>query len=246
MRRTNWKTVSTLITMVIVGGCTDSTIVEPTATSSGAPVSMAMAPEGRPSLSLAGATASNGTATFTVGPNGGVFFVGSNAVVFPANSICDPSVSSYGIGTWEDSCTPLTAPITITAETRVTNGKTQVDFSPSLRFVPSSSPSRWVWLYMRTPSLAGTTDLSQFTIFYAPTLTGPLVDESIADASLRTYVSTQSGTSLRRVKHFSGYVVSTGRCTTPNADPTLNDPASVTTTPCEPAPTDPPNTGTLP
>ena len=90
------------------------------------------------------------------------------------------------------------------------NGRTQIDFSPSLRFVPSDNPMRWVWLYMSVPSLAGTTDLEAFKIFYAPTLDGPVIDESLTDPSIRTYVDSRTGVSLRRVKHFSGYLVSTG------------------------------------
>jgi len=221
MRSLNWKTVSTLVTLAFVASCSESAVA-PTSAPSAAPASMALAPAGRPSLSLSG-TASNDTESdFTVGPNGGAYFAGNTAVVFPANSICDPAVSSYGMGTWDAPCAPLTRSITIHAITRVANGRTQVDFSPSLRFVPSTNPTRWVWLYMSVPSLAGTTDLSKFNIYYAPTLDGALIDESLTDGSLRTYVDTRTGTSLRRVKHFSGYAVSEGRTCDASCDDTDN------------------------
>ena len=208
MRRINWKTVSTLMAMGLLAGCTE-TVVEPMRSSFGAPetATMARAPEGRPSLTMTTAGEPNGTSTFTVGPNGGMYVAGTTVIVFPANSVCDPQTSSYGVGTWDNSCTTITSPIQITAISRVQNGRTQVDFSPSLRFAPSDNPTRWVWLYMSVPSLARTTDLEAFKIFYAPTLDGPLVDESVTDHSLRTFVDTRTGTSLRRVKHFTGYVV---------------------------------------
>ena len=204
MRRTNWKTVSTLVTMALVAGCAES-VVSPKATPAAAPASVTFAPEGRPSLTLSGLASANTESDFTVSQNGGVFFVGNQAVVFPASSICDPTTSTYGIGSWNDGCTPLNRSITIHAVTRVSNGYSQVDFTPSLRFVPSDNPARWVWLFMYTPSAIGATDLSQFKIYYTPTLDGPLVDEASSDASLRTYVDTRSGISLRRVTHFSGY-----------------------------------------
>ena len=217
MRCINWKTVSTLVTMAMVASACSETVVAPSAESPSAPASMALAPEGRPSLSLAGGAALNTATDFTVGAMGGVFRVGNNAVVFPANSICDPATSGYGAGTWDSSCAPLQGTITVHAVTRVHHGRTQVDFTPNLRFAPSDSPAEWVWLYMYTPSAAAATNLSQFNILYAPTLDGALVDESLVDASLRTYVDSRSGVSVRRVKHFSGYTVSTGA----KCDPTV-------------------------
>ena len=213
MRRINWKTVSTLVTVGLLAGCSDS-IVEPKANMLMAPETAAMsrAPAGRPAVSMTTVVESNTAATFTVGPEGGVYMAGNAAVFFPAQSICDPATSSYGMGSWDDSCTPLRSTITITAVTRVANGRSQVDFTPSLRFVPSNNPNRWVWLYMRVPSLAGTRDLEAYKIFYSPTLDGELIDESVADPSLRTYVDLKTGTSLRRVKHFSGYTVTTRDC----------------------------------
>lgn len=215
MRRMNWKTVSTLVTMVVVAGCSESAVAPHAVLQDGAAASVALAPQDRPTLSLSGDAGGNESTSFTVGPQGGVFFVGNQAVVFPAHSICDPATSGYGTDTWNDSCTPLSQPITIHAVTREANGRSQVDFSPSLRFVPSANPAKWVWMYMYTPSAARSSNLSQFTIFYAPTLDAQLVDESLIDSTLRTYVDQQSGVSLRRIKHFSGYVVVSGAVNPP-------------------------------
>ena len=88
------------------------------------------------------------------------------------------------------------------------DGVTSVDFTPSLRFVPSSSSSRWVWMLMYSPEAIGAqSDLSDFNILWASRLGGPTVDEAKADTSLRTYVDTFQGVSLRRIKHFSGYTL---------------------------------------
>jgi hypothetical protein len=47
--------------------------------------------------------------------------------------------------------------------------------------------------------------LSRFNILYAPTVGATTVDETVSDATLRTYVDTSMGISLRRIKHFSAY-----------------------------------------
>jgi hypothetical protein len=152
-----------------------------------------------------------------VGAGGGVFYAGNHAVVFPAGSVCDPATSSYGPGTWDDACSPLQSSLKVHAEVRRRDGATWVDFTPALRFVPSTNSSKWVWMVMYSPDAKGATgDLSRFNILYAPTLGGNLVDETATDASLRTYVDTWSGVSIRRIKHFSayeqGYGLGVGRC----------------------------------
>jgi len=201
MRRNNWKTISTLVTMIVVAGCQDNA-VSPTQ-SAVAPATMSLAPQ-HPNLSVtSSASLNNSSVDFTVTPNGGAFVIGNNAVFFPANSICDPATSSYGIGTWDAPCQPLRTSIRIHAVTRVKNGAAWVDFSPSLRFVPSDDPSRWVWIYMST---LGNGSLSKANIFYAPTLGGPVYDETKTDPTLRTYVG--FGMAIRRIEHFSGYVAS--------------------------------------
>lgn len=216
MRRTNWKTVSTLVTMAVVVGCADNGISTPRSVSV-APAPMMLAPDGRPQLSLAGALPSTLTADFTITPAGGVALVGNHAVVFPANSVCDPATSGYGAASWDAPCTPLTKAITVHASV----SGSSVDFTPSIRFVPSSDASRWVWLFLYTPSAIGRTgDLSAFNIYYAPTAGGALVDETSSDPTLRTYVDTRSGVSVRRVKHFSGYT-SSARCD-PAVDPSCS------------------------
>jgi hypothetical protein len=211
MRRTNWKTVSTLVTMALLVGCQDNTVSAPQPSAVG-PTLMMMAPGEAPRLSLSGITSNNITTEFTVGPKGGVFMVGNHAVVIPAHSICNPATSSYGPGTWDSPCRALEGNLKIQAEVRVSNGTTWVDFSPALRFVPSNNPANWAWIYMYTPKATNARDLSSFNILYASRIGGATTDESAQDASLRTYVDTHSGLSARRIKHFSGYTSSGRAC----------------------------------
>ena len=211
MRRTNWKTVSTLVTMALLAGCQDSTMSAPQQ-SSVAPALMMMAPDEAPRLALTAITSNNITSEFTVTPKGGVFMIGNHAVVIPARSICNPNTSSYGPGTWDSACRPLERDLTIHAVVRVERGRTWVDFSPALRFVPSDNPSNWAWIYIYTPKATGARDLSSFNILYASSIGGATTDESLTDPTLRTYVDTHSGFSARRIKHFSGYTSSGRAC----------------------------------
>ncbi len=216
MRRTNWKTVSTLVTMIVVSGCQDSSAP---ALSSSSVAPMMLAPAGRPSLSLSGGASGNTSNDFTVSPNGGVYFAGNHAVVFPAGSVCDPVTSSYGPGTWDQPCTTITSALRVHAEVRTANGRSWVDFTPALRFAPTNDASQYVWMFMYAPGAVNARgDLSRFNILYAASIGGSTIDESAMDSSMRTYVDTRSGISARRIKHFSGYTSSSGRACDPTVD----------------------------
>jgi hypothetical protein len=214
MRRTNWKTVSTLITMAMVAGCSESTVAPAVRSTT---VAMALAPSALPSLSLGDNGRENEESSITVGPKGGIFLVGNVAVVFPKGSICDPATSGYDMSLWGAPCEPLRGNITIPYTTSLTNGRTSVDFKTPLRFVPSNDPAQWVWIFMSTPR-AASTSLAASTIFYAPVLNGPSYDESLLNPTLRTYVDSRTGVSARRIEHFSGYT-SYGRTCDPSTDP---------------------------
>jgi hypothetical protein len=100
--------------------------------------------------------------------------------------------------------------VAIHAEVRTAKAGTWVDFSPALRFVPSSNPNKWVWLFMYNPIAANAADASQFTIKYSANIGAPGVDDASSDGSLRTYFD--GGLLLRRIKHFSGYTSSGRAC----------------------------------
>ena len=125
-------------------------------------------------------------------------------VLISANAICAVATSSYGPTEWDQPCTPETAPVTMTARSSVDSaGNPRVDFTPALRFNPAADP---VKIYMKAPS----SNLSGVVILYCPE-SGPCVDESLTDSKLETFRD-KNDRSLyyRRIKHFSGYWVTTG------------------------------------
>lgn len=169
------------------------------------------APEGAPNLDVIvnRMAADSSSADFTVTPTGGTFVIGPHAIHFPANSICDPATSSYGVTEWDEPCEPATSNIEIHAEVRHIDGYDYVDFTPSLRFVPSQNPSAYVWMLMKT-SAATNADIRTAGILWAPALGAQGINETASDSTLRTYVYPAGGVVFRRIKHFSGYTVSDG------------------------------------
>jgi hypothetical protein len=163
-------------------------------------------PKGAPSLDVIVNHMSDDStsADFTVTPTGGVFVIGKHAVSFPANSICDPQTSSYGETEWDAPCEPLTSDIQIHAEVRQLNGRTWVDFTPSLRFVPTDSSENYVWILMKS-DVAATAPLGALSILWSPAIGEEGINEAVSDSTLRTYVWRAGGISFRRIKHFSGY-----------------------------------------
>jgi hypothetical protein len=223
MRRISRRTAGPLLVLAVLAGCRDQVVAPAAPPLSAAPVAapvpIGLAPQGRPTLDLTGGTSDSASVDFSVGPIGGIFRTGNHAVVFPANSVCDPATSSYGPDTWDLPCSPLQSPLRVHAEVRRANGQTWVDFSPSLRFVPTSNPTKWVWMVMHAPGAIGaTTDVARFNILWATKIGGPTVDETSTDPTLRTYVDTWQGISLRRIKHFSGYTLPDGRTCNPASE----------------------------
>jgi hypothetical protein len=151
------------------------------------------------------------SATFTVTPTGGVFSMGPHHVYFPARAICDPAKSTYGVTEWDKPCEPLSSSITIKAEVRVTNGVPWVYFTPNLRFVPSSYPTRWVWLYLESRQRLDPADMDRFKILWFSEVGAQAIDESLSDPTLVTHLWPDVGLVYRRIKHFSGYQVHDGR-----------------------------------
>lgn len=168
-------------------------------------------PDGAPSLDvIVNSTAPDSTsADFTVTPSGGMFVLGKHAVYFPDHAICDPATSSYGQGHWDDPCTALDAPIDFHAEIRTDgNGGAWVDFTPSVRFVPSDNPAQSVWIMMKTGEQPTESNISGLALLWAPGLeSAERVNEASFDPSLKTFVDMHRGIVFRRIKHFSGYIV---------------------------------------
>jgi hypothetical protein len=173
--------------------------------------SPSIAMPGRQLQSLLGILGDTSVSTFTLNGNGGTWVItaGEHRIIFEngLSSVCNPATSTYGPGEWDQPCTPATSPITITAKVwKTLDGRSQIDFSPALRFVPTSKVTLQMYDRSATGSLLGA------HINYCPTvgLNVVCVREALLDASLRSYVTT-SGFINRRIKHFSGYIVALGR-----------------------------------
>ncbi|MGI8509075.1 MAG: hypothetical protein ACR2MQ_07095 [Gemmatimonadaceae bacterium] len=126
-------------------------------------------------------------------------YFGRNKVTFPygVNSICDPS-SSYGPGTWDQSCTPASLPITFTAKSWMdaSTGAVKTEFQPAMRFVPGLPKGVTITLDDRSSKSAHRIDYCNES---------GCQDESGNNSSLGTSFDPSGHTSTRVIKHFSGY-----------------------------------------
>jgi hypothetical protein len=220
MRRNYWVVVASMVVMTVLTGCSD-TVVAPAAAPNASPTSMLQAPAGHPTLSLSHDGQDNEETDFSISPAGGVYRVGNHALVFPALSVCAPTTANYEAAQWDAPCAPARTAINVRAVVKKDGARTWVDFSPELRFVPSTNPSRWVWLFLNTPAARNASgDLSRFNILYAASIGGVTVDDAAGNPTLRTYVDTRAGVTFRRVQHFSGYLGTSGYCD-PSACPAV-------------------------
>jgi hypothetical protein len=217
--RENLRLISVGLSLVIVAGCSD------TSTAPSAPAQRSLAPAAPAFDYSSGGSFGDARSSFTVGASGGTRSVaGLFNVNFPAGSICDPDLSSYGEGTWDSSCVALARDIQITATVRLTSTGLAVDFAPELRFVPSKvvTVSTDIFApviranrdyFSRNPSA-----LRPLAMYYSPFLGGARVPDYIRDPSLVTHIDLQTGRIWRRIKHFSGYSVTTGEPCNPSPD----------------------------
>ena len=181
-----------------------------------------------PSLS-AGGNNQNRTllGTIELSPNGGAYRVGDFDIVMPAGAVCDPATTKYGPRFWDDDCTPAGRSITVNVIAKKEGKHVSVDFQPDLRFRPAAG-----WVVIQTGAYSDLLTSSavrqlpgksaffeNFSIQYVPTGGGRQINEfrTTGDASLLTHVDLRSGLVWRRVKHFSGYIVTLGA----KCDPTL-------------------------
>lgn len=180
------------------------------------------------------------TQDITLTPAGGDFDVGHGLFTlhFPANSVCDPSTSDYGDGTWDAPCSPIPGNITIHATYGFYGHHIYADFSPALRFVPTDDPAGWVTFGTRlyTPILIANASyfasnpgaLRYLGILYNPSV-GSVVND-VNDPTLATHFDLNTGLIWRRVKHFSGYNIVTGlECTPSPDDPNCIDTSGTST-----------------
>ncbi|HEY4303191.1 MAG TPA: hypothetical protein VGM82_01885 [Gemmatimonadaceae bacterium] len=136
-----------------------------------------------------------------------------NTIVFPAHSLCDVNKSSYGDGEWDKPCTPATSTVTINTKAWLdAQGLAHVDFDRHVRFVPTLNPAGWVTLSLYD---YGAATLAWMNIEYCKDVQDAgknnCKDESKDDATLATVKNPITGQYTRRLKHFSGYSLTSGR-----------------------------------
>jgi hypothetical protein len=185
---------------------------------------------GSPALA---ALAAPTTVDFVIPAAGGrVSILGMYTLNFPAQAVCDPSAKDsqdgYAAAAWNAPCTVTTADITVHATLKWSHNRLWADFSPSLRFDPSKTVtistdllSPIVRFYAAANGGDGSNGLSRkWGILFAPAIDAPPVDDSKADASVRTTVNFTTGRISRRIWHFTGYNIYTGvPCTVQESDP---------------------------
>ena len=147
------------------------------------------------------------TKVLTIDPNvSRTYAFGEDWIYFPAHSICDPATSGYGPSYWNLPCTPLNQPMKITVHWSSRGGYACAHFSPELRFVPAEvdDPSNWVVLSLHSHKKLP--DVDAYNILYN-TGENVWVNEALADPTLRAWLDAKHNSVVRRVEHFSGYMV---------------------------------------
>jgi len=160
-----------------------------------------------------------GVIRFTLDPRGGMVRIGAFAVLYPRNAVCDPNRSGYGPDEWKKPCPALRRPLNMQAKFWTDEaGVAYADFSPDVRF----DPSKTVRLVTYIPDIRGLTLTDAIRSSYAISYTVSngqerfFVDDGADDPALATIFGTQrdgtaSGMAWRRIYHFSGYYVRSGR-----------------------------------
>jgi hypothetical protein len=226
MRSFSRSLAASLVVLSMVAACSDSTSV-PSAPS------RALSAEA-PVFDFGNTGHSFGISTtdFALTASGGSFSVaGLYTVTFPENSVCDPTVSTYGPSEWNAPCQTLRSGQTITvhAQLSLAAGGLAVDFSPALRFSPASQVTISTDIFApllkwnRDYFLSHPGSLNNLAIYYAPSLGSSPVQDFGLDQSVTTHVNLTTGVIWRRIKHFSGYNVTSGQA----CDPQPGDPDCV-------------------
>lgn len=137
---------------------------------------------------------------------GGIVQAGPYIVRFPAQAVCVES-AGYGPDFWDAPCETTAADIPLRAAYWLENGNVMIEFLADLRF----DPTKAVVIYAAVQTDTGV--VIKRDILYWQRVGEDVVntDEAVIDRSMTTYTDPITGLLYRRVKHFSGYVVSSGR-----------------------------------
>jgi hypothetical protein len=192
------------LTAMLAAGCSESSIAPKSAT-----VSDQTIVGGGSSAALTGADTIR--FVFVIDPTRSTTYQlgAGNTITFPAGSLCDVN-STYGGGQWDKSCAVSTSTVTVNTKAWLdAQGYAHIDFDKHIRFVPTANPAGWVMLSLYDYG-AATTPWTK--INYCPSsVANSCIDESINDPSVATMKDPITGKLIRRVKHFSGYSLTSGR-----------------------------------
>jgi hypothetical protein len=190
---------------IAIGACSDSPVAPRSAAAPSDPSTLLLLSGS--GVRITASTTIDGVTyeTAIVDPRSNVKLEGDGySINLPSSSICDPLTSGYGPGTWDAPCRTAVLPITFRVKSWTDSaGNARTEIHPDIRF----SPSRTVKLQLT--SRRGS-ESSTSRINWCPTGASTCVDESRNDGSLVVDRDAWKGTVSRRVKHFSGYMVSVG------------------------------------
>jgi hypothetical protein len=165
------------------------------------------------------------TSDFTVSSAGGTFTIlnGRYKVSVPADAVCDPTTSTYGPTEWDKPCATLPQGRQVQIHAVLSSaGGMAVDFSPALRFSPSKVVTISTDQFSNTLKQNGAYFQTHLSLLNSLPIYSSSIGSSAADfgadASLVTHVDFSTGSVWRRVKHFSGYYMSSGEPCTPSPD----------------------------
>ena len=146
----------------------------------------------------------DGVYSVTIDPRADqVLSAGRNSLTIPANSICQLGISKYGPSHWDSQCTPEARPVTITAIVRnASTDHPSIQFEPAMRFSPATVVT--LQLFVSDAATLSNMAVVKYCGVFAPTC----LDESLTDPSVKTTLDKAASSVTRRIKHFSGYVVS--------------------------------------
>jgi len=153
------------------------------------------------------------TFVFSMRPQGGRVRLGDFTLTYDANAVCDPATSGYGPTLWMTACETLKRPIEITARFWTEDGHNFAEFKPDIRFSPSAD----VTLLVNRPEIIGRRrdqiETFKYSIWYVLYIGDErlYIDESAVDPSVAMQYDIRSGKAWRRIRHFSGWSVRTGR-----------------------------------
>jgi hypothetical protein len=193
------------LTAMLAAGCSDGALTAP---KSDGPGEALMAKGGTPGKPRAASDTSFFDFSFNAHNGTTLDFGHGNSVNIPAGVICDPSTSGYGPSYWDRPCNTTNATIKLTVKVWIDeNQHPRIDFNQDLRFLPTTDASKFVVVTFADQKAANAFGTD---ILYCRSSTTGCIKESNNDATMATVVDPGTGQVRRRVKHFSGYSITTG------------------------------------